>query len=110
MTAALPREVFVEKGYLLKSLALYFWQHSLYFIPGICRNTNNCLISHIDKILLRKRLAAEILTDKLKSSMGLERARHRFLINALVHVLACLIAYSLPQPRVKTGVSLSPIL
>ena len=39
------------------------------------------------------------LFDKLKSNMGLEHIRHRSLVNALVHILSCLAAYILAQPK-----------
>ena len=49
----------------------------------------------LDKVLLRKRFMIETLFDKLKSSMGLEHNRHRSPINALVHILSSLAAYTL---------------
>jgi hypothetical protein len=30
--------------------------------------------------------------DTLKSEMGLEHSRHRSVVNAMVHVLSCLVA------------------
>ncbi len=63
----------------------------------------NDLIPMLDKVLLRKRFMIEILFDNLKSSMGLEHTRHRSPINALVHILSCLAAYTLAQPKIKIG-------
>ncbi len=57
----------------------------------------------LDKILLRKRFIIETLFDKLKSHMGLEHTRHRSPINAFVHILSCVAAYVLAQPKVKMG-------
>ena len=37
--------------------------------------------------------------NKLKSGMGLEHTRHRSPINALVHIVSCLAAYTLAQPK-----------
>ena len=56
-----------------------------------------------DKVMLRKRFVIETVLDTLKSGMGLEHSRHRSVINAIVHVLSCLVAYgsdpaSLPSP------------
>ena len=63
----------------------------------------NDLIPMLDKVLLRKRFMIETLFDNLKSSMGLEHTRHRSPINALLHILSCLAAYTLAQPKVKIG-------
>ncbi len=63
----------------------------------------NDLMPMLDKVLLRKRFMIETFFDKLKSSMGLEHNRHRSPINALVHILSCLAAYTLAQPKVKIG-------
>src|SRR3954469_7629817 len=47
-----------------------------------------------DKVMLRKRFVIETVLDTLKSEMGLEHSRHRSVINAMVHVLSCLVAYA----------------
>ena len=39
------------------------------------------------------------LFNKLKSGMGLQHTRHRSPINALVHIVSCLAAYTLAQPK-----------
>ena len=54
-------------------------------------------------MLLRKRCIIETLFEVLKSGMGLEHSRHRWPINALVHILSCLAAYALAQPKVNIG-------
>jgi hypothetical protein len=41
-----------------------------------------------------KRFVIETVLDILKSGMGLEHSRHRSVINAMVHVLSCLVAYA----------------
>ncbi|MXY62484.1 MAG: hypothetical protein F4Y87_03400, partial [Synechococcus sp. SB0665_bin_28] len=56
-------------------------------VTGIRRNRKNDLLPLLDKVLLRKRSIIETLFAKLKSSMGLEHTRHRWPINALVHIL-----------------------
>ena len=35
--------------------------------------------------------------------MGLEHTRHRSPVNTLVHILSCLAAYTLAQPKVNIG-------
>jgi hypothetical protein len=47
-----------------------------------------------DKIMLRKRFIIETVLDTLKSEMGLEHSRHRPPVNAMVHILSCLVAYA----------------
>ena len=66
-----------------------------------------------DKIMLRKRFVIETVLDTLKSEMGLEHSRHRSPVNAMVHVLSCLVAYAfrpgealhLPQQQTSPGLS-----
>ena len=79
------------------------WQRGLHLITGIRRNLRNYLMPLADKIMLRKRFVIETVIDTLKSEMGLEHSRHRSPVNAMVHVLSCLVAYafspeSLPSP------------
>src|SRR4051812_3288457 len=63
-------------------------------ITGIRRNMRNYLMPLADKIMLRKRFVIETVLDPLKSEMGLEHSRHRSPVNAMVHVLSCLVAYA----------------
>lgn len=76
-------------------------RRGLHLVTSIRRNMKNDLMPMLDKVLLCKRFIIETLFDKLKSSMGLEHTRHRSPINALVHILSCLAAYTLAQPKVK---------
>ena len=55
----------------------------------------------LDKLLLRKRFIIETLFDRMKSQMGLEHTRHRSPINAFVHILSCLAAYTLGKEKVS---------
>ena len=103
MTAALQGKIFADKGYVSKSLLERLWQRGLHLITSIRRNMKNYLMPMLDKVLLRKRFIIETLFDKLKSSMSLEHTRHRSPVNALVHILSCLAAYTLAQPKVKIG-------
>ncbi len=63
----------------------------------------NDLIPMLDKGLVPKRFIIETLFDKLKSSMGLAHTRHRSPSNPLLHILSCLAAYTLAQPKVNIG-------
>ncbi len=103
MIAELKGKVFGDKGCLSKPLFQRLWQQGLHLITGIRRNMKNFLLPILDKIMLRKRFIIETLFDKLKSSMGLEHTRHRSPTNAFVHILSCLAAYILAQPKVKIG-------
>ncbi len=89
--------------YVSKSLLERLWQRGLHLVTSIRRNMKNDLIPMLDKGLLRKRFIIETLFDRLKSSMGLEHTRHRFPSNALLHILSCLAAYTLAQPKVNIG-------
>ncbi|MYG37468.1 MAG: hypothetical protein F4162_00205 [Synechococcus sp. SB0676_bin_10] len=62
----------------------------------------------LDTVLLGKRFIMETLFDKLKSTMGLEHTRHRSPVNALVHILSCLAATTLAQPKIKMGKIVTP--
>jgi len=103
MVAELEGKMFADKGYIPKPLFQRLWQSGLHPITGIRRNMKNLLLPILDKILLRKRFIIETLLDKLKSSMGLEHTRHRPPTNAFVHIVSCLAAYILAQPKVRMG-------
>ncbi len=65
----------------------------------------NYLMPIADKIMLHKRFVIETVLDTLKSEMGLEHSRHRSPVNAMVHVLSCLVAYAFFKPS-KRAISL----
>ena len=52
----------------------------------------NTLRPLIDKLLLRKRAIIERINDPLKTIQQIEHMRHRSVINAVVNVLAALVA------------------
>ena len=54
----------------------------------------NHLMPLADKRMLRKRFVIETVLGILKCEMGLEHSRHRSPVNAMVHVLSCLVAYA----------------
>ena len=110
MVSALRGKVFADKGYISKSPMKRLWQRGLHLITGIRRNMKNDLLPLLDRLLLRKRCIIETLFDKLKLEMGLEHSRHRSPTNALVHILSCLAAYTLAQPKVRMGTVAIPSL
>jgi hypothetical protein len=90
----LAGKVFADKGYVGKELFKTLWQRGLHLITGVRRNMKNYLMPLADKLMLRKRFLIETVLDTLKSEMGIEHSRHRSPVNAMVHVLSCLVAYA----------------
>jgi Transposase DDE domain len=95
ITQHLAGKLYADKGYIGHALFHKLWQRGLHLITSIRRNMRNHLMPLADKIMLRKRFLIETVLDTLKSEMGLEHSRHRSVINAMVHVLSCLVAYAL---------------
>ncbi len=94
ITRHLRGKVYADKGYISREVFRKLWQRGLHLITGIRRNMRTHLMLPGDKILLRKRFVIETVLDILKSEMGLEHSRHRSPVNAMVHVLSCLVAYA----------------
>ncbi len=91
----LQGSLYGDKGYISKKLFSELWRQGLRLFTGIRKDMHNHLLNISDKILLRKRSLIESVFNVLKNSMNLEHSRHRSPINFLVHVLACVAAYSL---------------
>jgi len=83
-----------HKGHIGRDLFRKLWQRGLHLITGIRRNMQNHLMPLADKRMLRKRFIIETVLDILKCEMGLEHSRHRSVVNAMVHILSCLVAYA----------------
>jgi Transposase DDE domain len=94
ITQHLKGTLYGDKGYVSRELFAKLWKRGLHLITGIRRNMRNHLMPLADKIMLRKRFLIETVLDILKSEMGLEHSRHRSVINAMVHILSCLVAYA----------------
>jgi Transposase DDE domain len=94
MTKHLAGKLYADKGYVGQELFKTLWRRGLHLITGIRRNMKNHLMPLADKVMLRKRFLIETVLDTLKSEMGLEHSRHRSVVNAMVHVLSCLVAYA----------------
>jgi hypothetical protein len=52
------------------------------------------VIAAFDALLLRKRSITETINDQLKNIFQLEHSRHRSLINYMINIVTCLVAYS----------------
>lgn len=59
---------------------------------------HNKLMSLADKLLLRKRAIIETINDPLKNIQQVEHTYHRSVVNAMVNILAALVAHTY-QPR-----------
>jgi hypothetical protein len=94
ITPHLAGKLYADKGYISRELFTKLWQRGLHLITGIRRNMRNYLMPLADKLLLRKRFVIETVLDILKCEMGLEHSRHRSVMNAMVHILSCLVAYA----------------
>ena len=94
ITRHLRGKLYADKGYISRELFTKLWQRGLHLITGIRRNMRNHLMLLGDKIMLRKRFVIETVFDILKCKMGLEHTRHRSPVNAVVHILSCLVAYA----------------
>jgi Transposase DDE domain len=90
----LSGKIYADKGYIGRALFNRLWHRGLQLITGIRRNMRNYLMPLADKLMLRKRFMIETVLDILKCEMGLEHSRHRSVVNAMVHVLSCLVAYA----------------
>src|SRR5215218_7269030 len=94
MTRHLAGKLYADKGDIGRELFHKLWRRGLHLITSIRRNMRNYLMPLADKVMLRKRFVIETVLDTLKSEMGLEHSRHRSVVNAMVHVLSCLVAYA----------------
>ena len=94
ITRHLSGKLDADKGYISRAVFSTLWQRGLHLITGIRRNMRNHLMLLGDKIMLHKRFVIETVLDILKSEIGLEHTRHRSPVNAMVHVLSCLVAYA----------------
>ncbi|WP_428485301.1 IS982 family transposase [Rhodopila sp.] len=94
MIRHLTGKLYADKGYIGHELFKTLWQRGLHLITGIRRNMKNYLMPMADKIMLRKRFVIETVLGILKSDMRLEHSRHRSPVNAMIHVLSCLVAYA----------------
>ena len=107
MTKNLEGKLYADKGYISKKLFKALWKKGLQLITGLRRNMKNYLMPWLDKMLLRKRFIVETVFDTLKSNMGLEHTRHRSYVNAMVHILSCLVAYCFKpsKPAIQTNIA-----
>jgi transposase len=87
-----------DKGYLSKDLVAMLLQHGVELITPVKRTMKHKLVRLTDKLLLRKRVLIETITDQLKNISQIEHSRHRSGANFLVNVICGVIAYC-HQPK-----------
>lgn len=96
-----------DKGYIRQNLFIELYEQGLKIISGIKKNMKNKLMNLNEKILLRKRSIIETVFDYLKNKMEIEHTRHRSFINAFVHIISTLVAYSLKKHKPSINLSYS---
>lgn len=109
LAKGLEGKLFGDKGYISKDLFDKLYARDLRLFTGIRKDMKNHLLEIEDKILLRKRTLIESVFNVLKNRMNLEHTRHRSPMNFLVHILACIVSYtigkatdfnqSIPKPK-----------
>jgi transposase len=83
-----------DRGYISSQLFHVLWERGLHWVTKIRKNMRNKLMPLVDKLLLRKRAIIETINDQIKNIQQVEHTRHRSVTNAMVNVLAALVAYT----------------
>ena len=97
-----------DKWYISSKLFKQLFNRGLKLITGIRKNMKNKLMTLHEKILLRKRSISETVNDYLKNKMSICHTRHRSPINAIVHIISTMVAYSL-NPR-KPSITMNNLI
>jgi hypothetical protein len=98
LTQGLTGKLIGDRGYISSQLFHILWERGLHLVTKIRKNMHNKLMPLVDKLLLRKRAIIETINDQIKNIQQIEHTRHRSVVNAMVNVLAALVAYT-HQPR-----------
>ncbi|NJN47084.1 MAG: IS982 family transposase [Candidatus Competibacteraceae bacterium] len=106
LTQGLTGKLIGDRGYISSKLFHALWERGLHLVTKIRKNMHNKLMPLVDKLLLRKRAIIETINDQIKNIQQVEHTRHRSVVNAMVNVLAALIAYT-HQPA-KPSLNISP--
>ena len=94
LTQGLTGKLVGDRGYISQQLFKVLWERGLHLVTKIRKNMHNKLMPLADKLLLRKRAIIETINDQIKNIQQVEHTRHRSLVNAMVNVLAALVAYT----------------
>nr|WP_230679900.1 IS982 family transposase [Pontibacter sp. 172403-2] len=93
MLSGLKGKCYGDKGYLTAMLEELL-EKELHLVSKIRKNMKNILLSLHDKLNLMKRGTIEAVNDILMSVCDINHTRHRNPLNALVHILSGLTAYT----------------
>src|SRR5512139_3522 len=105
LVKGLTGKLFGDRGYICQTLFEALLEQNLQLITKLRKTMRNKLLPLADKLLLRKRALIETINDQPKNSSQIEHTRHRSGINAMVNLLAGLVAYT-HQPK-KPSLDLS---
>ena len=105
LVKGLTGKLFGDRGYISQKLFEALLEQNLQLITKLRKTMRNKLLPLADKLLLRKRALIETINDQLKNISQIEHTRHRSGINAMVNLLAGLVAYT-HQPK-KPSLELS---
>jgi hypothetical protein len=94
LTQSLTGKLVGDRGYISQQLFKALWERGLQLITKLRKNMHNKLMPLADKLLLRKRAIIETINDQIKNIRQVEHTRHRSVVNAMVNVLAALVAYT----------------
>lgn len=94
LTVGLTGKLIGDRGYISQKLFHELWERGLQLVTKIRKNMHNPLMPMVDKLLLRKRAIIETINDPIKNIQQIEHTRHRSVVNAMVNVLAALVAYT----------------
>jgi transposase len=106
LTRGLVGRLVGDRGYISRELFKVLWDRGLRLMIKIRQNMRNKPMPMVDKLLLRKRAIIETIHDPLKNIQQIEHTRHRSVVNAMVNILAALVAAYTHQPR-KPSLNLS---
>ena len=98
--------LFADKGYISQDLFEELSSRGLKLITGIKKGMKNKFMHLYEKILLKKRYIIESAFNILKNCLKLVHTRYRSVHNALTHLRAVLVAYSLKKSRVSNIIPL----
>jgi hypothetical protein len=86
---------FGDKGYISKQLFSKLFANGLRLIIMVRKNMDPKIYSAFEKQLLNQRGIIETVINHFKHHFQIWHTRHRSIINALTHLLAGIIAYTI---------------
>jgi hypothetical protein len=101
LAQGLKGKIYGDKGYISKEVWNELFTKGLQLFTSLKRTMKNYLMNMGDKINLRKRSLIESVFNVLKNRMNLEHTRHRSPTNFLVHIISCIISYTLKPAKIN---------